>query len=770
MKCPRVPLTALTALLVVFSACTGDPPAPSVPSAAAALPADVFPALPDAGTGITTEVEAMASDRETLVMVATVHGRTSFPVLRYSTDAGATWQDGALTPAASVASVVGEEAVGVAAVAANGTQRQWLALGTADRAMFAWTSADGRLWERTPVRGIDADQGDEVSDVAGLAGGGFVAVGGRKNDERALPGVWTSPDGITWTAQKTPATGWLNAVATSGDNVVAVGNTPLAEVTEGRSQRSLLVTSANRGASWREVTAKEPATSGAFFSYLDYAIATSSGFMVGGGYYDDHSDGYRPFLLASSGVGSWRAPPRLPDAGESSDVDELLQLDTTTVAVQRSRRSGAKNELRVHYLFAGDPAWTPAKVPPLTVSAWTEAAAAGGNTAVLAVAAEGNPRQRRLWRFESPAQVRMDEVTSPAGLRDTVEPEGLFVADGRLSAYGITQGRPVRWESDAGTFRVPRGLPIGDEETLDEIAWSPDGGFLATGSRAYNHAFTLHSPDGTTWKRTNPKNFNRVAQYHWSRINAIVRASGHWVVVGARSINGSIRRSGLAFTSTDGFSWTLGRPTKVSARGDWYGRRDPLDDLHGLDNRGRELRAVVSVGGGLVAVGDTGEADRPRPAAWVAPNGRDWRLVPLTSGKYPDATVTSLDQVGGILLGQGMVRGKDDQRATRAVWRSEDGGRHWSFQAFPGSYDATSMSASEQEFLQVVLADDQRTLTLSRSADGRTWTDAPIAIDALGEGIRLELQDAVVHDGALQLLITLRTRLDAVTIVQRVPL
>lgn len=776
MQYPRVLFATLTALLVVLSACTGEPPAPTVPSAPsapsapAALPDDVFPGLPDAGPGTDTDVEAMAGDRETLVMVATVHGRASFPVLRYSTDAGSTWRDGVLTPAAAAASVVGEEAIGVAAVASSGALRQWLVLGSADRALFAWTSPDGQLWERTPISGIDPDQGDEVSSVAGCAGGGFVAVGGRLNDEEGRSAIWTSPDGITWTAQKSPVKGWLDAVASSGDRVVATGYRTFAEVTKGRSQKSLLLTSVDRGATWREVAVREPATSGNFVSYLDHAVATSTGFMVGGAYYDGRHDNYRPFLLSSSGVGSWRIAPRLPDAGESSEIDELLQLDTATVAVQRSRSSSAVDELRVHYLFGGEPGWTPAEPPQLTRSAWISAAAAAGDTAVLAVGVEGNPRQRRVWRFDGPSQVQVSEIAPPPGLRDPVEPERLLIVDGKLGAYGLAQGKPAWWASDAGTFGVPRSLPIGDEEVLERIAWSPDAGFLAIGRRADRDAFTMRSADGTTWTRTDPAVFNRVARYHWSVIHDVIRTHGRWVVVGARSTNGSVRRSGLVSTSTDGRSWRPGRPTKAGSRGDWYGRRDPLDDLHGLDNRGRELNAVVGVGGGLVGVGETGASDRPRPAAWVAPSGYQWRLLPLASAGYPDASVTSVSRVGGVLLGLGSARAKDAQHADRAVWRSGDDGRRWSFRAFPGRYEDSRIATTDREFLQVVLADDHRTLTLSRSADGQSWTESSITVGGLGEGIRVGLLDALVHDGALHLLLTLTTRQDAVTFIQRVPL
>lgn len=767
MPRPRVLLPAVVTVLALIG-CTGEPPAPGGPPSPA-LPADVFPALPDRGPGIETRVEAMAGDGETLVMVATVEGRARVPVLRYSADAGATWRDAAPNGPASEA-VIGEEAVGVAAVATRGQHRQWLAIGTIDRTLFARTSSDARVWDRTPITGIDPGRGEQVTSVAGFDGGGFVAVGGRWRDEQTWPMAWTSPDGISWTPREIAGQGWLTEVATRGDRAVAVGHRQLPEMTRGRSQSSLLVTSVDRGAGWRGVAVKEPGTSGNFVSYLEHVVATGSGFVVGGGYYDRHSDGYRPLLLTGSGAAGWRAVRRLPDAGESSDVDELLQLGSTTVAVQRASRAGTRDELRVRYLFAGDGSWTDGSTPRPARSARAAAGAAVGGVAVLAVSVEGDPGRGLLWRFQSPAQVGEIELAPPPGLRDNVRPEGLLVVEGRLGGYGVAQGAPVLWDAGGAGFGAARSLPLGAEETLGQVAWSADGGYLATGHHSADRAFVLHSPDGLSWRRTATQAFNPVAQYHWSTINGVTRANGRWVVVGAKSSNGTVRRSALVYSSADGRSWVQGAPTRVTRRGDWYDRRDPLDDLHGLDNRGREPRAVLAVGRSLVAVGETGSDRRARPAAWIAPDGRRWRLVALPSGDYPEASASAVVRVGDVLLADGWAFASGAVRSTRVAWRSSDGGRTWTFQAFPGDYSAVLLAAGDAEFLRVVLADDDRTVRLSRSSDGQGWSESTIGVDGLADGTRLDLLDALVHEDALHLLLTIRNRLDAVTVVRRVPL
>ncbi|TDB80108.1 hypothetical protein E1264_34570 [Actinomadura sp. KC216] len=78
----------------------------------------------------------------------------------------------------------------------------------------AWRSSDLRGWRRTALTGSAAD-------VIATAGA-YVAVGGR---DRA-PAVWTSPDGLRWTAAKLPsglATGPLTEVAAKGRTLVAIG-------------------------------------------------------------------------------------------------------------------------------------------------------------------------------------------------------------------------------------------------------------------------------------------------------------------------------------------------------------------------------------------------------------------------------------------------------------------------------------------------------------------------------------------------------------------
>lgn len=291
MTHPRRPLVALVATLATLAGCTGEAPPPNSPPVnAPALPGVTFTGLPDRGAGVRASIDALVSDGSTILSVQTVDGLQAVPLLRSSTDAGATWTDGALSPAAAEATRVGEATLDVAAVTPRGEGRLWLAMGQKRDSLFAWTSSEARNWERTPITGIHPAKGERVSSVAGLDDGSFIAVGGRILDEKHLPRVWTSPDGIAWTAQKVPGEGWLNEVTASGTRVVAVGSRGLPALKNGRSQYSLLFTSTDRGVRWKRVSVQEPPSSSRFVSYLTDAVATASGFVVGGSFFDGVND------------------------------------------------------------------------------------------------------------------------------------------------------------------------------------------------------------------------------------------------------------------------------------------------------------------------------------------------------------------------------------------------------------------------------------------------------------------------------------------------
>ena len=563
--------------VLLLSGCTGEvQPTPSLSSTAAVnaptLPAQPFPALPDRGNGVTTSVDALVSDGSTLVMQATIDGRTSVPVLRASSDGGDTWTDGQLSEAAAKATELGESTEHVVAVAPTGAARSWLALGRKNDALIAWTSADAALWNRTLVTGIDPRR-DTVHDVVGLSGGGFVAVGAEWTDPHSYPRVWTSSDGVSWSKHKLPGRGSLFGVAAKGNRLVAVGHNSLTEVTaKGRSGYSLLFSSTARGASWRRTTVREPSDSGNFTSWLDQVVATESGFIVGGSYYDEDERTYRPFLQQSSNLRTWKAMPKPPELDESSGLLELLQLGRTTLIVQDASSASGSDRVWVQLHEPGDTGWRLAGTPALSNSVTHALGVVAGDHALLSVTIESRPTRTELWTVNRARDVTRVELAEPTAAPAAVQPHGLILVDGEPVAYGDAQGVDVLWRSDGAAWTAPRVVREKAGESVDRMDWSRSGGFLATGQQQSDHAFVLHSNDGVTWRQTPPRVFNPVAQYHASSINSTAWAHGRWVVVGDKTTNGSARAGALAYASTNGERWAQGRATKVTARGDWYGR------------------------------------------------------------------------------------------------------------------------------------------------------------------------------------------------------
>jgi hypothetical protein len=98
-----------------------------------------------------------------------------------------------------------------------------------DQDAAAWTSPDGITWSRVPHdEAVFGGEGDQQMVSVTAAGPGLVAVGPDLSDFEA--GVWTSPDGITWSrppADTAVAGGihirFMSGVTAGGPGLVAVG-------------------------------------------------------------------------------------------------------------------------------------------------------------------------------------------------------------------------------------------------------------------------------------------------------------------------------------------------------------------------------------------------------------------------------------------------------------------------------------------------------------------------------------------------------------------
>ena len=140
-------------------------------------------------------VRAVAGQGGMLVAVGARSG--SNRGLLWTTTDGLTWRDGGYAFAGNI-EVVGV-AAGAGSFAVAGSFRTPAdASGLRRLVGAAWTSGDGRTWDRF-VMPSDADAGDFRLTFITFAGSRFVALG-RASDTDAHPGmlVWTSTDGREW--------------------------------------------------------------------------------------------------------------------------------------------------------------------------------------------------------------------------------------------------------------------------------------------------------------------------------------------------------------------------------------------------------------------------------------------------------------------------------------------------------------------------------------------------------------------------------------------
>lgn len=732
-----VRLVVLLLVVVLVGACTTHPE-PGPPASAPAPPPTAFAALAGTGdNGSNDWVEDAESRDDEVVAVGRFVGWRSIPTFRRSTDGGRSWQEGGLTEQALAETpLASDETPSAVAPGPAG----WVALGLEDRAV-AWTSVDGLAWDRHALPAAAAEAAtDSVADlVAGPST--YLAVGSRTVGDRTTPQVWTSADGATWVRHALPGRGSVASAAVRGSTVVAVGSSD-DDPEDARIWRSV-----DSGATWSTVKGPpRPPEDGAFGRTLADLSATPTGFVALGSAWTDR---WEPTLYASPDGERWtydRAVRSMPHDGVHGSLlpagDDTLAVTDTIGRFDRiglQRRAGrtwaaSTTPLDGMRLTAN---WLPRAVVR-TRAGWS-----------VAVVEENNGRLRgHLW-FSPDGHDFTDVGPSPTRWSaDALFPSTL-VLDGRDPVVlGRAQGLPVVWRT-AGAARPYAPMPIERDPrfSLDSavraggrlLVWGSDLG----GNSRYATVWT--SLDGVTFERTPEGTFGKYDTYGYSEIVRVRRLGGRWAAVGEQSTNGSLARSALIATSTDGRRWTAARPAIDRTPVEGEIRRD-ITDLAGADDHVRTVADVVPVRGGrALAVGAASDGGELQPAVWnafgAAGGGEVWFLQTLPLKGYASARMRWAESYGRRVVVLGTARRKEWTLARPYVWVSDDFGVHWDGGLLPtdgiepAHLDLDGLVRTQRGYVVTGnVSDDLGRPVAWRSADGRRWEPLELVGLPTGEG------------------------------------
>lgn len=191
-----------------------------------------------------------------------------------------------------------------------------LAFGQADvNHAGVWRSVDGQTWEAGSVPELPKEFGGGLNDITVTEDGylGLVALGQPQGSEQITSALYTSPDGLVWTAASAPVEGnWVgSAVAAVGSRIVVAGGSgAFGEVSD---ENSGVFVSDDGGKSWQRTT-----DTAALGGQITDLVADDSRLVAVG--YAGTLETAQPLLWVSSDRGSTWERTTLGEEGSPSHV------------------------------------------------------------------------------------------------------------------------------------------------------------------------------------------------------------------------------------------------------------------------------------------------------------------------------------------------------------------------------------------------------------------------------------------------------------------
>ena len=612
-----------------------------------------------------------------------------------------------------------QEAMGMGVVERDGlVVAVGMVQGRRDRDGAVWTSRDGATWDRVPVGGLEGP-GDQ--DLRAVATGpvGFVATGRDRGPKSSIATAFYSPDGTSWNRVGEAAFGegvGVDAVAIGPAGAVAVGWIQVGEDVHGA------VWASPDGVTWVRGSLGQGGAS----SPVSAVVWTPRGFLAAG--QEGEGAERRPVV--------WRSPDGVQWSRAFTPAMAELPNQRTTSGVAVADLAGGGPVFAVGggrseqlWRSADGGEWSRDALPAqLESGAGRLSVVAAQRETVVVVAS--SPGRVELWRREAGKDwVKVSDpsafpVSAPpatfATLARTPHGLSLFAArpdDAQPARFGGTSV----WTSPEGRTWRPAPDPAGRlrHASLGPVtAWS---GGLAVGGHledergdGFVRAMVWTSSDGATWQRVpeDQPGWNVVGE---TRIITSVAPLGAGLVAVGVSYSVAGDLDSHVWTSTDARTWT-----QVPDQPAWRGGGD------------QALSGVCPLpGGGVVAVGYTLSGPSQRAWAWTSADGQSWSLATGEGAAALEGTGSAVARAcvstpRGVLAAHSAAApaGRD-----AAIWSTADG-RSWSRRGdatlFGGQGDqAVTALAADRSWVVAVGRDDDRAAVWYSLDAGATWRRVP---------------------------------------------
>ncbi|AMM32832.1 hypothetical protein SA2016_2163 [Sinomonas atrocyanea] len=652
-----------------------------------------------------------------------------------SDDGGATWKD---------ATIDGQPATEASLERLVAGPAGWLALGrtaTAQRDRLAvFTSADGRAYAQSG-EGIAIPEGGTVL-AAGTTSGWTVMF---RKDEAPWQ-VATSADGIVWDVGTASSRGlafpgelFLNDLASSGRELMVVGQNEIPSSSGGTAISSVIARSTDAGLTWKTERPARTEYGSGYNDGLRAATWSPQGFAaVGWAWVDPGTTAPQAAFLRPRG-----------SSGLVATLETALRDGT-----QRNQGADTLEESEGAYLAAGND---------------------GEPTAVTQSLRVGTPGS---WKTVS--LPGLPEHTHRFAAGNVAVPGG-FLSFHDVS-NSLTADTEVYYVEPSGKATLRSSIPAPSAPTTELTSIAPVG----TGIEALGHA----GAQAAVFRRSEGGSFGSPTLLPSDppvRFGGLRAAEGARLLFGQRQLSTSTH--GVAWTSTDGSQWNTGSEAVLSpgpqdktvirdglvAQGTFFVAGE-VDDRQGTVSgaiavRGHDdmqwtrpstgafagtkgtsvtvRRLAEAPDGSIIAIGTATTAGTARLKAWRSTGGSAFAEVPVPAA--PEGTDRT---VGGLVrVGTRLALSVTDELADRtrrvAVYESSDSGATWSaapHDALEGNEPIATDLASDGEDAVLVATVGTRTRShaaaLRRGADG-AWRALGLDSRALASGSTTVLDSAL---------------------------